>query len=236
MFLKYGIFGTILLILIVVTNIKIFPNNYEIVNIETIKSEISDEKSIYFYPELFSRYSANDTNLHLDDYRRLYYGHSLQPYFNPSLTQLHDSVIALRKYLYQKEISFERVIELAGFVLRLDPFFIDGVHLTALSYDKTGKPEQASLWMDKYIKLIKTIWASGNGKTPETAFTVLSVSDEYAILDALGLEFKEQKLVEINGKFYDILYVNENDRGYEQFYFDINLFYEKSLINNQDKR
>lgn len=200
----------------------------ELLDMTKIKAEITDEKSDFFYPNLYKRYSENDTTLTPYEYRYLYYGHSLQPYFDPNITSSNDSVVALRKYLFESEVSVDRVLELTGFVLRLDPFFVDGIFLTALSYEKLANSAIAREWFIKYTNLIKTILASGNGKSVDSPFVVLSVSDEFAILDALELEFKEQKIIEQNGKFYEVLSVNENTKGFTEVFFDINLFYDRS--------
>jgi len=201
--------------------------NFISVNIDSIKAAIIDEKSDVFYPNLYSRYSANDTTLNPYEYRHLYYGHALQPYFDPRITQSNDSVVALRKYLYLPEIDYNRVIEMTNFVLRLDPFYIDGIYILSSSYYKIGDTARGDLWINKYFKLIKTIWASGDGKSPENAFTVLSISDEYAVLDALGLVFVEQRLLENKGKMYDVLKVEKNELGLDDIYFNIELFHNK---------
>lgn len=205
---------------------------YETVDMLKIKKAISDENSPYFYPTLYSRYSDNDTSLNLVEYRHLYYGHALQPYFNPNLSKRNDSMLALRKYLNAGEVDFKRVIEMANFVLRLDPFYIDGIYMLSIAYDKIGDRVNTALWIDKYSKIIRTIWYSGNGQTPETAFTVLSTADEYSLLESMKVKYKERSPVQINGKPYDLIRVEPNEKGYETIYFDIELFYGKDLQYN----
>lgn len=207
---------------------------FQSVDIKKIEAEISNENSPYFYPSLFVRYSDNDTTLSLKEYRHLYYGHALQPYFNPNLSSGNDSIMALRKYLTGDNVDIKRIIQMAEFSLRLDPFNIGGIYILGVSYDKLGDSVNANKWGDKYLKIIKTIWNSGDGKSHETAFKVLSVSDEYSFLEAVGIKFKEKTLITIGGKTYDIITVEENKLGLEKVYFDLELFYDKDLrINNK---
>ncbi len=215
-------------------NNNLNSNTISPIDIDSIKAQIIDEKSDFFYPKLYTKYSQNDTNISNNEYRYLYYGHSLQPYFDPRIIKTNDSVIALRKYLYSKQIDYRRVIELSNFVLRLDPFYLDGIYLLSSSYEKTGDSIKANLFRNKYYNLINTIWTSGDGKTPETAFYVISLSDEYALIEALGLKINEHNSKKINEKMYDVVTIGPNEMGYEQIYFNIELFYDK-LINRGKK-
>ncbi len=73
-------------------------------------------------------------------------------------------------------------------------------------------------------KHIQKIMAKADGATPETAFKVASVRDEYQIIAALGLTPRSQSLV-IQKRAYDVLTVT-NDRGEtRQLWFDISRFY-----------
>jgi len=208
--------------------------SYEYLDINKLEISIKDENSKYFYPGLFVRYSENDTTLNLEEYKHLYYGHSLQPYFNPNISRYDDSVRALRKYLSSGNVDFKRIIEIANFTLRLDPFYLDGLYILSLAYNNIGDVNNSNKWIDKYDKIIKTIWGSGNGKSPETAFVVLSVADEFAMIDAMKLKFLEHSTIKINGKTFDTIKVEPNESGIEKVFFNIDLFLEKSI--NLDKK
>ncbi|MDT3740303.1 MAG: DUF4919 domain-containing protein [Candidatus Kapabacteria bacterium] len=226
---------TLIVLLILITSLNLLNSQeFQSVDIKKIEAEISNENSPFFYPSLYVRYSDNDTTLNFEEYRYLYYGHVLQPYFNPNLSSGNDSVMALRKYLTGEDVDLKRIMQLAEFSLRLDPFYLGGIYILGVSYDKSGDSVNANKWGDKYLKIIKTIWNSGDGKSSESAFKVLSVSDEYAFLEALGLRYKEKTLITIGGKTYDIITVEENKLGFEKVYFDLELFYDKDLrINNK---
>lgn len=62
----------------------------------------------------------------------------------------------------------------------------------------------------RYVEkgILDSILSSGDGKTPETAFKVIFVSEEYALLRSLGLQSQQQDLVDIDGHSFDLLTVN----------------------------
>jgi predicted RNA-binding protein associated with RNAse of E/G family len=74
---------------------------------------------------------------------------------------------------------------------------------------------------------IARIMARADGGSPETAYRVSSVRDEYEIVRALGLEVKSQALV-FRKKPYDILtVVDPKDGSTRDLWFDIGKFFGK---------
>ncbi len=67
-----------------------------------------------------------------------------------------------------------------------------------------------------YRGLVESVLASGDGKSPQTAFTVISVGEEYAILRALNLRVESQALIEGH---IDALTV-EGEHGESTIYFN----------------
>jgi hypothetical protein len=60
---------------------------------------------------------------------------------------------------------------------------------------RTAESQQQLRWRNG---LVGSILASGDGKTPETAWVVISVAEEYAVLGVFGMQFRRQSLVEGN--------------------------------------
>lgn len=218
----------LLIFVLIFSSISVF--SFETVDMNKIKNAITDENSEFFYPKLFERYSNHDTTLNLEQYRHLYYGHALQPYYNPTISRMGDSARTLRQTLNSSNPDFKRVAELARFVLRLDPFSIDAMYILGIAYEILGEEKYLNIFIDKFTKIVQTVLMSGDGKTPETAFTVVSLSDEYAFLNAVGLKSKEQALVEHNGKFYDLITLEKSEEiELDSVYFNIELYYGKGL-------
>ncbi|MBL7899139.1 MAG: DUF4919 domain-containing protein, partial [Crocinitomicaceae bacterium] len=59
----------------------------------------------------------------------------------------------------------------------------------------TGDTLMAKIYGKKYFGFLDVIYASGDGKSLETAYVVISVDDEYRIVGDLGLYVKQQVLI-----------------------------------------
>lgn len=200
-----------------------------LVSIGQIKSiDLGDIKKIAetaSYDDLLKRYLTNDTTLSLDDYRIIYYGHAFKESYNPHAR--HDSILTLNKYLNNSHgsIDFNKVIYYTFLILDEYPFNIEQIYITGIAYDRIGEKDSSLLWFYKYDTLIKAIFSTGDGKSEETAFIVTKISDEYAILNALDLNFTGQALISKKNKYYDLIHVAPNNFKIDKLYFDINLFF-----------
>lgn len=78
--------------------------------------------------------------------------------------------------------------------------------------------------------LIRVIESTGDGKTPETAFSVISVGDEYAFMEREApyflLERKKQSVKKISDRFIDCIEFKENMFGVNELYFDVTAFFK----------
>ncbi len=73
-------------------------------------------------------------------------------------------------------------------------------------------------------EFLRTVFSSGDGKSPATAYWVLTISEEYYIIERLGYEHKEHALLHVLGKKIDKLQtVGEKGDG-RTFYFDVSHF------------
>jgi hypothetical protein len=89
--------------------------------------------------------------------------------------------------------------------------------LSAASVPADGPPPAPSGHIAK-------IMAQGDGKSPETAYKVGSVREEYEIVRALGLTVRSQALVG-GKKPYDVLEVADARGNVLKLWFDISAFY-----------
>jgi hypothetical protein len=96
------------------------------------------------------------------------------------------------------------------------PVDIDAHFVTAIALTELGKPHEAEKHIQWYRGLIDSVLASGDGKSAETAFTVISVEEEYAILRAVKLHRKSQALSQDK---IDILTV-EGESGESTIFFN----------------
>lgn len=89
------------------------------------------------------------------------------------------------------------------------PVDIDFQTLRAVALDELGRSEESQQQLRWRDGLVDSVMRSGDGRTPETAWKVISVGEEYAILRVFGMKHVGQALtddwrdrmeVELDGK------------------------------------
>lgn len=72
--------------------------------------------------------------------------------------------------------------------------------------------------------LLLSIMDSGTGESPDSAFVVIDVSEEYVLFHLLNWDYREQSLVQIDGVSYDVweVHIPESDSTFE-VYFNIDI-------------
>ena len=86
-------------------------------------------------------------------------------------------------------------------------------------------PEQALRYAIRFDGLLDAVFRSGDGHSIQTAFRVLSVADEYVVMQALGVEsMLSQSLIEEHEKHYDRIEISgATDYEGDEIYFDVSL-------------
>ena len=77
--------------------------------------------------------------------------------------------------------------------------------------------------------MLKSILDSGDGKTPDTAWHVASIEEEYFVMQIAQVSLKQQALVSQNGRAFDHLTVTTADGTDKAMWFDITDFFGKEL-------
>lgn len=98
-----------------------------------------------------------------------------------------------------------------------------------LSIAKTKDKEKHRMFLATpgiRLSIITALLSTGDGLSPESAITVVTVHQEYEIAEHLGVPRNyciQQSLQAINGKKYDCLEYKTNPRGIERLYFDVTM-------------
>lgn len=214
---------TLLLINLLLLSVCVFPQENIEVNYATIKKYVENQSDDY--QQLIERFEANDSLLSLNDYALIYYGHSFTPKYKGSMELWKELETLMEEkkwkeaYILLKECRKKNPVSLK--------LLIYAVNLAS----ELQREEEVQAYIDKYIKLSSAIISSGDGTSEDTAFKVISVNDEYQILNNVfkveGL--KQQSLV----NKCDLMEF-ESSPYYEgtQIYFDISrsLDYMKDLF------
>ncbi|MBI5684063.1 MAG: DUF4919 domain-containing protein [Verrucomicrobia bacterium] len=112
----------------------------------------------------------------------------------------------------------DRVIEIADSWLKKCPIDADTHLRVAMCFKEKGNLPSYTYHLSIFYGLLRSIAASGDGLTPETAFKVVSIHEEYSLIQEIGANLEKQSLVtgpcdkmEIsrkNGKVKMTLYFN----------------------------
>jgi hypothetical protein len=176
----------------------------------------AQEKPGQEYEALLARVKKSDPKV---DFTRLRLAYTKSPGYDPYGSD-PDLRKGIRTALAKKE--FAKVVELAGKALRANYLDIE-THLAAHRAYKALKDEEKSR-NHRYVLdgLIKSILKSGDGKSPKTAFVVISTDEEYVVLGVLGIRRTSQALVGAAGQKYDRLEgVREETNEEVTLYFNV---------------
>lgn len=122
--------------------------------------------------------------------------------------------------------DYAKAVELVEGVL--DYEFVNlGLHRAAEdAYRKLNNQPKADFHKGIADKLLNALLTSGDGKTAQTAYRVLTVREEYFIMNQLGYKVNMQALLAQNDKPYDLLSGKDAKTGKEvAVYFDISSFF-----------
>jgi hypothetical protein len=98
-------------------------------------------------------------------------------------------------------------------------------HITAdYIYTVLGDPAKASYHRAFARGLLDSIYHSGDGHQPESAFIVIDVSEEYTLLHVMGFRPSGQALLQHEGHWIDALDAEHRETGEKiKIYFNIDL-------------
>jgi len=208
---------------------SIFGQNKLEINFDSIKAKIEYPESDNYYPKLLKRFKEFDTTLTHQDYALIYYGFSFQDDYiknKPEEFTLKDLV---------KAEDYEKIIIECQKVLNKNPVSLRANNEMGYSLFKLHKPDSEwKKYQKRYRAIRKVIAYSGHGYSPETAFKVIYVSDEYNMLYKYFdiQKIHQQSLMGLCDKF--VVDPSEYYKGNE-VYFDISrkLIRKQQIIDNK---
>ena len=192
-----------------------------------IKTNIRNEKSEYYYPDLLSRYKLNDFTLTQEDYVHLYFGYSFTEGFNPDLNCSCQEI--LLSYYQKEELNnsdCDSIIKYASICINENPFDIRQLNMLGYAYHLKGEESKAEEWAIKTQNIIGTILSTGTGQTKKDAIYVISVSHEYEILKAIGFFSTGQSLIDMK---YDYINLKKNPARIKGMYFNIERIFDARM-------
>jgi hypothetical protein len=196
---------------------------------EPSKPPIEQDNSLYH--QLVQRVKSGDTNV---DFVRLRDSWA-EWLCNEKVATKAPNRQAMIEAFEKKD--YAKAVELAEVVLDYE-FVQRGIHLAAEeAYRELGDQSKADFHKTVADKLLRALLASGTGKTAGTAYRVLTVREEYFIMNELGYEVHAQALLSENNKAYDVLSGKDSKTGKEiSVYFDISSFFGSCKTDKKTKQ
>ena len=151
---------------------------------------------------------------------RLQYAESTD--YNPYAFELHE--IRRKSNELLSKGDFEGAIQEVVKGLAIDRLNINFLMTQAAAYRAKGDLQKADETRQTWTSLIDSIIMHGDGKSFETAFQVISLDEEFAVVSIFKLEMVKQRLVRHNGSEFDVLTVRSRESGKEfQLFFNVDL-------------
>jgi len=91
--------------------------------------------------------------------------------------------------------GWEQVLAISDPWLQKCPIDIDAHLVTAIALKELGRVAESDHHLRWFRGLVDSIFASGDGRTPSTAFVVISVPEEYSVLRVLRMRRTSQALM-----------------------------------------
>ena len=122
--------------------------------------------------------------------------------------------------------DYAKAAELAEVVLDYE-YVNRGLHLAAAdAYSHLANAKKAEEHKAIAEELLEALLSTGDGKTAKTAYRVLSIREEYFIMQQLGYLPRQQALLEEGNRMFDVLTGTDSATKKDvSVYFDITSFF-----------
>ena len=195
------------------------PKTYEKPDYTLIEKGVKDKHSVFYYPNLLSKFNNADATMTLEERRYLYYGFIYQDKYAYSYPS--DEAKKL-KAVFQKETipetDYDSIMKYCTAILEKNPFDLRAMNYQRTVYSKRGQQDKMMQRVNQIKMISEAILSSGTGISKEEAYYVINISHEYDILGISGFKFGgSQTLIDT----YDYLTLKENDKNIKGLYFDI---------------
>lgn len=196
--------------------------------------EIVKTTSAFSYPALMRRYVALDTTLNNDELFYLYYGFpSRENYSGYASSDYEDSVRALLNVKELSDDSLRLLVSYCMKVMETTPFSLRNLSYMGYAYRKLNMPDERRKIGYLYRGIANTITSTGDGLSTKTAYYVISVSNEYEILD--WLDYESAGMQSLIGNCDKLSIKKDNPEKIDAVYFNVSILFD-SMQKMFDKK
>lgn len=214
--------------IIIIVSVALYQSMYgqKISNIDfdAIKLAIQDSSSIYYYPLLMERFQQLNSYRTEIEYMYMYYGNVYSDKYNP-YGEISDSNEKKFRELFRQK-KFDEAIPYGQEIIRKNPINLQILHYMLICHHEIGDKITAEKYANMYFPLLNVIKNSGDGNSINTAYVVIMVSDEYEILNSLGLTIKNRQT--LYGQQTDVFKISsagqkpsKGEKKIKELYFNV---------------
>jgi hypothetical protein len=118
----------------------------------------------------------------------------------------------------------QAAMDLALQILEQCPVCPDARFVAYVASGELDLPQEERFHRYVMCGLADSILGSGDGKTPETAYQVILIEEEYFVAGVQGQDVQQQALLEENGHAYDVLECVDSTSGAaSSMYFNVDI-------------
>jgi len=170
------------------------------------------------YYEIVKKLKNNDTNVDFQALRLAYTKTRDYKPYGADDSAKDAAFDELRKKNYAQAVKHALTV--------LDTNYVDlDAHLLCrIAYKEMGNSERYAFHTSVLQGLVGSLYASGDGTIPEKAIVVISVPEEYFVINANGLKSVKTSTLATNGHDYDRMDVESRKTGQKStLYFNIDI-------------
>lgn len=168
------------------------------------------------YAELLAQAKSDAASVDFTALREAYAGSTQYNPYDREISALWSSMLTA----YGKN-DCAAALQDAGAILAKNYLFIDAHVLFVTCRAQVIEPAQVKQHDAMARGLLRSIMASGDGKSAETAFVVISVAEEYSLLGVTCLRPVRQHLLQKDGHKFDVLEAVDTAGRATSVYFNI---------------
>ncbi len=123
--------------------------------------------------------------------------------------------------------KYKDALKLADKILKENYVEMNAHYISSLANDALGDKEKAAFHKAVFLGLINSIIGGKDGKSAKTAYEVISVPEEFVVVNTLGWQRGDQALATEDGHKFDVLTVkNPKTNETVKMYFNIDTVFK----------
>ena len=190
----------------------------------------ADTLSNYFLFDYINSLSEEDYQTKLDSIKsgfsddffslRMAYTHAKD--YSPYGSSVSDSLKKVIQFI--DSLKYDSAISMINKIHEIEYVNIPSHLYLGYIYDQLGDSIKSQFHYTIYDGLLNSIYQSGDGRTPQTAYIVISTKEEYQFLNWFSLQFHSQSLIDKDEYSFDLMSVTDPKTNEEfEIYFNIEL-------------